>query len=104
MLRHASRGEALDHLIPGVENLRVVATCDCGCPSVDFEIGGQGGAQIIADAPSTSPEGFPVDLILWSKHGAITSLEVSSQRGESTFTLPRVDALRTWEQYGKEMA
>ena len=103
MLRHASRGGTLDHLIPTVDGLRVVGICDCGCPSIDFEIGGRGGGTcIIADAPGTSPEGFYVDLILWSKGEVITALEVCSPA--STFTLPRIEALRTWEQYGKEYA
>ena len=45
LLRNASTKEPLNHLLDGIDRLRVVGRCGCGCASVDFEKDGHTGAR-----------------------------------------------------------
>jgi hypothetical protein len=83
----------------GLEQLRVVATCGCGCPTVDFiappASHGEAGPQreIIAEAFGASPEQTAIDVILWAAGDRLASLEVALMDGATTCTLPEPDAL-----------
>lgn len=43
LVKNASLKGPLDHLLGGIDELRVVGRCGCGCASVDFENNGQAG-------------------------------------------------------------
>ena len=83
----------------GLEQLRVVATCECGCPTVDFiappASHGDAGSQrrIVAEAFGTSPEHTAVDVILWASGDRLASLEVALMDEATTCTLPEPGAL-----------
>ncbi len=76
LLRNASVAGDLSHLESSVAGLRVVGHCGCGCPSVDFQGGGQAaGAKPIADAVGETAEGTSVGIIL-GKRGQSMNLGI----------------------------
>jgi hypothetical protein len=98
LLRNASTKEPLNHLLDGVDRLRVVGRCGCGCASVDFEKDGQsGGRHPIAEATAESPTGLNCGVILWGRDGAVTGLEIYEMDPDSTNTLPRFETLKPWD-------
>jgi hypothetical protein len=86
---------------PQLAQLRVVSTCDCGCPTVDFAVGDfvtdlTKPSQILADFLATSPEGFQVGVILHAREGRLSELEVYSIDGCDSFGLPDISTLRAY--------
>lgn len=62
----------------------VVSRCTCGCPTIDLAVAGgptSGPSSVIADAEGTSPEGIPVGVLLHSREGKLSELEVYSISG-----------------------
>jgi hypothetical protein len=84
-----------------VDRLRVVAKCECGCPTVDFALGADrkvGASEIVAEAGGKSPEGVLVGVILHAREGELSELEVYSTQGlDTSFTLPVPDSLENYE-------
>jgi len=82
--------------IAQLESLKVVGGCRCGCPSIDLELASAGSngmptPVILADAES--PEGVPVGVILWSRGGRLSALEVHPWDGSARIRLPRPETL-----------
>jgi hypothetical protein len=82
-----------------VSQLKVVARCTCGCPTLDVALGERksrtvGASTILADAVGQSPEGVPVDVILHAREGEISELEVVSHDATKVFSLPRPEMLQ----------
>ena len=80
-----------------LESVEVVGGCRCGCPSIDLSSASTGAEDlptplILADAES--PEGVHVGVILWSRGGRLSGLEVHPWDGAETFRLPRPETLR----------
>ena len=72
LVKNASLKGPLDHLLGGIDELRVVGRCGCGCASVDFENNGQAGDNHpIADATAESPNGRRCGLTLWGRDDAV---------------------------------
>ena len=95
LLRNAATTPEADSFLVQVPDLRVVGGCSCGCPSVDFQVGGQDSvAFIIADAEGTSPEGHPVGVLLWAKDDRISGLEVYPFQNTEHFGLPDLATLK----------
>lgn len=89
----------LTHHREQLPRLMVVATCTCGCPTVDFGVRPDlvrhvGPTETHADAVGVSPEGEPVDVILHVRDGELSELEVVSHSGHQPVGLPRVEDLR----------
>ena len=102
LLKSASVVGPLDHLVPFVQKLRVVARCTCGCASVDFEPGGQAGrSRPIADAVGEAAPGKRRGVILWGRDDAITGLEVYELSPGSNLTLPPTASLKSWDKAGR---
>jgi hypothetical protein len=83
--------EQLDHL-------RVVGKCDCGCPSIDLALiehknKSSEVPEILVEADGQSPEGIPVGIILWTKAGHISELEVYPWEDAAKFGLPDTKTL-----------
>ncbi len=96
LLRNASVAGDLSHLEASVTGLRVVGHCGCGCPSVDFQVGGQAaGAKPIADALGKTLEGTDVGIILWGRDDEVFGLELY-ELGEAVRSLPTIESLRPW--------
>jgi hypothetical protein len=95
LITHARVGSEYPPFLEQVALLQVVARCECGCPSVDFEPHGQVlGATAVAGASGNSPEGVPIGVTLWSRSGHISGLEVYCQSESTSFTLPRPEDLK----------
>ena len=76
----------------------VASRCSCGCPTLDFAVGGRTAAPgrpttVLASAEGVSPEGFRFGIILHGREGLISELEVYSIAGEGPFTLPGLESL-----------
>jgi hypothetical protein len=96
MLQNASRAGDLSDLEPSLAGLRVVGRCSCGCPSVDFVVGGQDlTASPVADAHGTTADGAGVGVILWEREGRVSALEVYEVEGPAR-ALPLVESLIAW--------
>jgi hypothetical protein len=95
LLRNAATTADATSFLEQVPDLHVVGGCGCGCPSVDFKVGGQDAvASIIADAEGTSPEGLPVGVMLWAKNGRISGLEVYPFEDTERLGLPGLETLK----------
>jgi hypothetical protein len=102
LLEHAPVGDVTAYRLQPVEELRVVAGCDC-CSSLEFRPNGWGGASIIADAWAVYSDGHRDDLILWGRDGEIVLLEVVDYHSDASRRFPQVSNLRTFEERGREL-
>lgn len=83
-----------------LSQIRVVARCTCGCPTLDLALAGQterttGPSEILADFDGTTDEGVPVGVILHAREDEISELEVyaiNDFRGK--FGLPKIQSLK----------
>jgi hypothetical protein len=80
-----------------LDQLCVVATCDCGCGSIDLEpvpeIGGGERSGILVDAYGTVQGGRAVGLMLWGTANYVSGLEIYSIALDPPFELPRPDSV-----------
>lgn len=88
--------------IEQLEHLRVVSQCDYGCPTIDLSLKENKNRsseipQILIGANGKSPEGIPVGIILWTKAGYISELEVYPWEDTINFGSPET---RTLTNYG----
>ena len=79
-------------------DVRVVARCACGCPTLDLALGEKktrtvGPSTILADVAGRSPEGVPVSVVLHAREGEISELEVISLNETEVFGLPTPEML-----------
>jgi len=75
-----------------VAQLRVVAVCDCGCDTVEFEgCDWSNPPRVVVEGQGVMPNGNPVGVIVFADSSAIRSLEVYSLDGET----PRLPVLST---------
>ncbi|HWA15691.1 MAG TPA: hypothetical protein VG817_04605 [Gemmatimonadales bacterium] len=94
-----------ERLTSSIETLAVVDACDCGCPSVDFVREGQGaGAQIVTEASGSLNDGTPVTVLLWSRDGVISGLEVFNYDGGTWFPLPSPTQLHPASEKNRTIA
>jgi hypothetical protein len=101
LLRNASVVGSLEHLVQGVQQLRVVGRCGCGCASIDFEKDGQTSkARVIADAVGETAPKLRCGVILWGRDDAVTGLEVYEWEPGSNLALPSVESLKPWDKAG----
>jgi len=83
-----------------VPQVRVVARCTCGCPTIDLAIGDRqhrtiGASQVLAEFEGITPEGIEVGVILHARQGQLSELEVYAMPDvDGPFRLPRLDSLK----------
>ena len=82
-----------------LQQVKVVARCTCGCPTLDLALGEKKsrtvvGSTILADAVGHSPENVPVNVILHAREGEISELEVISCDATKVFGLPTPEMLK----------
>ena len=99
LLAHVSGAAPLDDQ---VDRLRVVAACECGCPSVEFALDDSPApapthTHILVEAVGKSPEGVDVGVILWENEGVVSGLEVYCYNNESGFQVPDPKDLEIWQ-------
>jgi hypothetical protein len=89
--------EAAKDVIP---SLQVVARCECGCASVDFDApASDQRSTVIADGTGQTPKGGQVGVIVWGRRDAITGLEVYDRgAGEDDLALPVPTSVIAWQR------
>jgi hypothetical protein len=98
LLAHSDPGRA--EFASQVGGLRVTAKCDCGCPTIYFELEGhfesRTGERVISDHLATV-DGQEVGVMLFELNGRLSSLEVYSLAGtDKPFPLPEVESLHSY--------
>jgi hypothetical protein len=93
------------NLISQIDNLTVVRTCSCGCPTVNFALNGKPvppkGERIISDLLATV-DGKDVGVLLFQNEGRLSCLEVYSCAGsDKAFGLPAISTLYSYEEAAK---
>ena len=88
-----------------VQSLTVIARCNCGCPTVYFEVEGnpatRKGEKIISDHLGTV-DGQEVGVMLFALGKQLSSLEVYSPAGtDKPFGLPKLSDLYSFEDLSK---
>jgi hypothetical protein len=83
-----------------IPNLEVVARCECGCASVDFDAPtSEERSGIVADATGQTPRGGQVGIIVWGRSDAITALEIYDLgAGDDDLVLPVSTSVIPWER------
>ncbi len=95
VLLGAARSGTLRY-IGQLERLVVVGSCGCGCSSISLELPSglrEGPPEALVLADGEAADGTPVGVILWTRGGALSGLEVHSWDGGGTVTLPRPETL-----------
>lgn len=100
VLEHALRVGAVSMLSPeamsSVRDLRVTASCKCGCATVWFGPHGDAARGIKAAEACGTWNRHTIHVIVWSADGQIVGLEVV---GAGTVGLPDPASLRPLEQW-----
>lgn len=92
LLAHG-RPPARAHL-GGVEGLRVVSRCDCGCASIDFVDAPGEPLEVLADYQWQDADGHLFGAMVFAKDGKLAGLDVWSIDGAATpTTLPAPSVL-----------
>ena len=104
LLAHPSDPDAPALPSDAVDALTVVAECSCGCGSIEFD--DEAKPWIVADALAVEGGGKSswADVILWAGARGLHSLEIVQGNPHATRRLPTVAELRTWEDWGAELA
>jgi hypothetical protein len=98
LLAHGIEG-AQDY-VSQLDQLSVVAHCGCGCPTIDLGFGGAkqrtiGPSHILADFVGITPEHVKVCIILHTREGKLSELEIFSiDETEEPFHLPAIETLK----------
>jgi hypothetical protein len=92
---------------PQVENIRATPWCDCGCPSISLHVEegvplGECSYSPISDVVAKTPDGKKIGVLLFQKHGKLSTLEVYSlDTIEGEWGFPVYESLQTWEDMGR---
>src|SRR5713101_6453382 len=80
--------------------LTVVAKCECGCASVDFDAPpSQERSTIVADGTARTSRGGQIGVIVWGRPDAITGLEIYDLgAGEGDLVLPISTSITAWDR------
>lgn len=98
MLERCAVGGAGPFDPASLAQLKVVAQCDCGCDSVDFEgIAGSGPPTMIADGQGMTAAGDEVAVMVFGSGTVITSLEVYNYSNRPA-RLPAAETIRPFGQ------
>ena len=81
-----------------VNELTVVAICECGCGSIAFRLPGEN-EQRLADGVGYLPSGERVDVLVWVEGTAISRLELVDY-GQAKGALPIPESVTSWEHAG----
>ena len=99
-LERAAVSPEFSALGAGLERLRAIDRCSCGCDSVDFvEHDPARPAKPIGDGIGTTPAGGTVGVIVWGRDDAVTGLEVYDLgAGDDDLKLPQPDSIRSFRE------
>jgi len=99
-LEHGAVGTLDETARAAIPNLEVVARCECGCASVDFDAPtSEQRSGMMADATGQTPRGGQVGVIVWGRSDAITGLEIYDLgAGDDDLVLPVPTSVISWER------
>jgi len=85
-----------------LEDLRVVSSCSCGCPTIDLADGCEPvksySPRVLADFIGHTPEGWQVGVLLHQSGGTLSELEVYNlSEHEGVFSLPDISTLAPFD-------
>lgn len=91
-----------DHVVTSLPTLAVVARCECGCASVDFdEQPSEHRSKPVGDGVGETPLGGRVGVIVWGRQDAIIGLELHDLgAGDDDLVLPVPESITPWEGSG----
>lgn len=101
VIRNALQHAALlptDAFLSSVNELTVIAICECGCGSISFRMPSQG-EQRLADGVGYLPSGERVDVLVWAEGTALSQLELVDY-GQAKGVLPIPESVTSWERAG----
>jgi hypothetical protein len=103
-LECASRAPLDETVRATIPNLEVVARCECGCASVDFDAPtSEQRSSVIADATGHTPRGGQVGVIVWGRSDAITGLEIYDLgAGDDDLVLPVPTSVIPWDRQERQ--
>ncbi len=99
-LLHAPTESFVEQLLSLVSELQVVAYCECGCGSVEFDAPPKSNEQAkpIADGLAKTPKGGDLGIIVWGTASTITGLELYDMgAGDEDKVLPVPSTILPWE-------
>jgi hypothetical protein len=84
-----------------VSTVRVVGSCSCGCPTIDFAAphettAAEGASTIVADGYGLLPEGGKVGVIVHVRDAWISELEIYSMDAKRPCGLPSLDSCEVY--------
>lgn len=85
--------------IQSVESLRVIAECECGCGSVEFE-SCEATESRVSDGVGYLLTGERVDIMVWGRGKRISSLEIVNHLGAGKLPV----SVCSWEEAGKMLS
>ena len=99
-LERAAVSREFSTLAAGLEDLRAIDRCSCGCDSVGFAKHDPARpAKPIGDGIGTTPAGGTVGVIVWGRADAVTGLEVYDLgAGENDLKLPTPGSIRSFHE------
>jgi hypothetical protein len=99
-LEHASVLRVDDAARMAIATLTVVAKCECGCASVDFDAApSKERPTPVADGTARTPRGGRVGIMVWGRPDAITRLEIYDLgAGEGDLVLPVSHSISGWNR------
>lgn len=101
LLDHAAMRDVTAYRANPIAALRVVAVCDCGCSSLDFDSKTTGSQVMLADAVAVYPDQKQAGLILWGRDNEIVKLEVYEMDPVAD-RVPDIADLRRYEDLFRE--
>lgn len=87
-----------DAFLVSVNELTVIAICECGCGSISFR-GPSQNEQRLADGVGYLSSGERVDVLVWAEGTAISQLELVDY-GQAKGSLPIPESVTSWERAG----
>jgi hypothetical protein len=85
--------------IQSIESLCVIAECECGCRSVEFE-SSEAAESRLSDGVGYLLTGERVDVMVWGRGTRISSLEIVDHLGAGKLPV----SVCSWEEAGKMLS
>jgi hypothetical protein len=103
-LERACIGDVTQAAKAAISKLEIIARCECGCASVDFNSpASEERSKPIADATAKTPRGGDVGVLVWGRHDAVTGLEIYDLgAGDGDLVLPIPESIIPWGPTGTE--
>jgi hypothetical protein len=87
-----------DQLLAQVEAVKVVGACECGCGTIDLRVESQ--PKVISGTEHIAVEAYGdnVDVLLFTRNGLLTSLELAFHDDHLPRTFPKPENLKLWKR------